>query len=204
MKRNFQQMNDLPDVYSRLARKDAARRIAAETAGARDEPAARFTCDEPRLPLYVPIIRSERYPVPVHYPILTPDNGVIMCTTEADQYRVAYDLNRLNDEIETLREELRISRQLEKEAWRSERELAGDALMFGEQLAESAKALLVAIKAEDAARAAWDECGCGTPEFDRWSHMTAVRHKQVDEVRADVREFLKRSANAQIGGAHGG
>lgn len=244
MKRNFQQMNDLPEVYGELIDKDAAPRIAAEATGAWDEPAARFTCDEPRPPLYVPIIRAERFPVFVHYPVLTPDNGVIMCTTEADQYRVAYDLNRLNDEVETLREELRISRQSEKEAWRSERDFAGErsalqakidalmfefcpedmtpeqranwcmhqrcasqtdhALMFGEQLAESAKALLVAIKAEDAARDAWHECGCGTPEFERWSHMTAARRKRVDELRADVREFLKRSANAQIGGAHGG
>ena len=171
-----------------------------------------FTCVDPRGPLYVPVIRAKRFPVSVHYPVLTPDHGVIMCTTEADQFRVAAELNRLSDEVEALREALRISRQSEREAWRYAPELEAErsalqsevnALIYGEQLAQSVEALLVAVHAEDAARAAWDECGCGTPEFDRWSVATRARCKCADQVRADMREFRRRSANAQIEARHG-
>lgn len=258
----------------------------------------RFVCDDPRRPLYVPIIRGHREPVFVHFPVLTPDNGVIMCTTEADQFRVAYELNRLNDELNALREELRISRQSEREAWRYQPELEAererlqarvDCLMLEhcpedmtpgqvdnwgkhqrpasaalqaeidaalqqkeqpceasllrlvcdirfavgdngkrmqpelidylkqmradadrykgtqvsvlmsvwERLADGVDALLAAIDHEDAARTAWDECGCGTPEFEHWARATELRRAHATLVRFVGREFRRREAEAQ-------
>ena len=166
----------------------------------------RFVCDRPRRPRYVPIIHGERDPVFVHYPVLTPDNGVIMCTTEADQYRVAYELNRLHGELEALREELRISRQSEKEAWRYEPELRAERdalqtkvaeLMFGAHLTHGVESLLAAIDAEDAARAAWDECGCGTPEFDQWTRATDLRRMHATWVRIVATEFRRRTTKQE-------
>jgi hypothetical protein len=75
-----------------------------------------FTPDRSRGPFYVPLFRGKSgEPVHVHFPVLTPDNGIIMCTTEADQYRVAYDLNRLTEAHERMRgllEELLTARPL--------------------------------------------------------------------------------------------
>ena len=110
--------------------------------------------------------------------------------------------------IESLREALRISRQSETEAWRYEPELeaAREALqakvdrlstrvaelMFGDPLTHGIESLLAAIEAEDAARAAWDECGCGTPEFDRWTRATDLRRMHATWVRIVAKEFRRR------------
>ncbi len=60
-----------------------------------------YTIDRPRLPRYVPLLKGGQ-PVFVHFPVLTPDNGIIMCTTQADQERVAYDLNRLTERLRAI------------------------------------------------------------------------------------------------------
>lgn len=62
-----------------------------------------------------------------------------------------------------------------------------------QKLIEAAEAALEWIKAEDMARNAWDDCGCGHPEFEHW--MKAIERRS--EAAATLREAVRGLREAQ-------
>lgn len=66
--------------------------------------ATRYVAAQPHRPLYIPLLGDGRTLIPsfAHWPVMTPDKGVLMCSTYADAQRVALTLNELLDRIEQL------------------------------------------------------------------------------------------------------
>ena len=61
-------------------------------------------------------------------------------------------------------------------------------------LVDAAVALDGALAAEDEARITWEDCGCGTPERERWADATSYRYEAARKLRAAVHYARGRSA----------